>query len=53
MAKVKLKVVGKREVAGVKRPNTVELDDEQYNIRALERSGHVQRVDVKPSAKKE
>lgn len=41
MAKVRLEVVGKREIAGVSRGGIVELDDEQYNIRALKKAGHV------------
>lgn len=45
MAKIRLEVVGKREIAGVSRGGIVELDDEQYNIRALERAGHVIRED--------
>lgn len=44
MAKVRLEVVGKREIAGVSRGGVVELDDEQYNIRALEKAGHVRRA---------
>lgn len=51
MAKVRLEVVGKREIAGVSRGGVVELDDEQYNIRALKKAGHVRDAPQDPKQK--
>lgn len=41
MSKVRCEVIGPCAVAGVRNPGVVELDDEQVNIRALVRGGHV------------
>lgn len=52
MATVRLEVTGKREVGGVSRGGIVELDDERYNIRALEKAGHVRRAEKTETTKK-
>lgn len=41
LSKVRCEVTGPYEVAGVKRPGVVELDDERIHVHALVRAGHV------------
>lgn len=50
MSKVRCEVVGPCAVAGVRKPGTVELDDEHVNVKALVRAGHVRPAADKPTA---
>lgn len=41
MPRVRCEVIGRLAIAGVARPGRVEFDDEETNVRALVRAGHV------------
>lgn len=48
MGSVRCQVTGPAEIGGVARPGVVHLDPELVNVRALERAGHVRRVEPEP-----